>query len=41
MKDGAITAYRVIASTPDSRINVKKPNEGWDPTRSILRRVGE
>ena len=44
MKDGAITAYRAIASTPASpavEIDVRKPNEDWNPTKSILRRKGE
>ena len=41
MKDGAIIAYRVVASTPASpaaEINVKKSNDDWSPTKSILRR---
>lgn len=44
MKDGTITAYRVVASTPGSpavEIDVRKPNEDWNPTKSILRRKGE
>ena len=41
MKDGTITAYRVVAFTPASpavEIDVRKPNEDWNPTKSILRR---
>ena len=44
MKDETITAYRVITSTPGSpavEINVKKSNDDWNPTKSILRRKGE
>ena len=41
MNGGAIITYRVATSTPASpavETNVKKPNEDWKPTKSILRR---